>query len=303
MLQIYNYKAGKGDCIRLRFEGHNVFIDSGVIAFGLRLAQICKEIEQAGEIIDAFILTHVDADHIGGLLYNLRLHNTLPINEVWMNHGRFINGAVDLSVKQNDEVYSLLTKRGITVLPTCAGMEYNIGSAFFRILAPEKGKLAQLFPGRQEVMLRSQSDYGYSLEELRNKPLTVKDISTNNKASVIFEFLYKGQKMLFTGDAWSEDIVSVAADSYDLLKLPHHGSVRNISEEWSSIRCSNFMVCTDGVNHPDKQTVAKLLYWNKAPRFYGSTAWWNKMLHEDEKEYERCFLEGEVLLWPIQKKD
>lgn len=302
MLQIYNYKAGKGDCIRLRFECHNVFIDSGVSGFGTRLAQICKEIEQAGEVIDAFILTHVDADHIGGLLYNLRLHNTLPIKEVWMNHGRFVNGAVDLSVRQNDEVYSLLTKQGIPVLLACAGVKYNIGSAIFRILAPNKSTFVQMFPRRQETMLRAQSDYGYSLEELRNKPLTVKDTSVNNKASVIFEFLYKGQKMLFTGDAWSEDIVSVAENFYDLIKLPHHGSVWNISEEWHAIQCSNFMVCTDGVNHPDKQTIAKLLHWNTEVHFYGSTAWWKKMLHVNEKEYESCFEEGEELVWPIQRK-
>lgn len=200
MLQIYNYKAGKGDCIRLHFEGYNVFVDSGVIGFGTRLAQICKEIEQAGEVIDAFILTHVDADHIGGVLYNLRLRNTLCIKEVWMNHDRFINGAVDLSVRQNDEVYSLLTKQGIAVLPACAGMEYSIGAAVFRILAPEKSILSQVFPGRQEVYLSAQSDYGYSLEELMNKPLTGKDTSANNKSSVVFEFLYEDQKMLFHGD-------------------------------------------------------------------------------------------------------
>ena len=101
MFQIYNYKAGKGDCIRLRFDGYNVFIDSGVSSFGPRLNEICKDIKLSGEVIDTLILTHVDADRIGGLLYNLRLGNKLPINEVWMNHEQFINSAIDLSVRQN----------------------------------------------------------------------------------------------------------------------------------------------------------------------------------------------------------
>lgn len=303
MLRLYNYKAGKGDCIRLRFEGHNVFIDSGVMSFGSRLAEICKEIKQDGEVIDAVLLTHVDIDHIGGLLYNLRLHNVLSIKEVWMNHGRFIPGAVDLSVKQNDEVYSFLRKLGIRVLPVLKGMEYRIGSAIFRILAPEESVLAHLFSRQQKVMLRSKSDYGYSMEELSNKPLTDGDSSVNNKASVVVEFFYQGQKMLFTGDAWAEDIVSLADGSYDLIKLPHHGSARNIAEEWHSIRCNNFMICTDGVNHPDKQTIAKLLGWNQKTIFYGSTAWWNKMLHDSEKEFKRYFVESEELLWPIRKKN
>ena len=33
-----------------------------------------------------------------------------------------------------------------------------------------------------------------------NKPLTGKDTSANNKSSVVFEFLYEDQKMLFHGD-------------------------------------------------------------------------------------------------------
>ena len=47
MLQVFNYNAGKGDCIRLRYTGlagtpHNILIDSGVIRFGLEFEAICR---------------------------------------------------------------------------------------------------------------------------------------------------------------------------------------------------------------------------------------------------------------------
>ena len=49
MLQIFNYNAGKGDCLRLRYTGasgipHNILIDSGEIRFGLEFEAICKQI-------------------------------------------------------------------------------------------------------------------------------------------------------------------------------------------------------------------------------------------------------------------
>ena len=77
MLQIFNYNAGKGDCLRLRYTGasgisHNILIDSGEIRFGLEFEAICKQIVANHEKIDVMVLSHVDMDHLGGLLYNLR---------------------------------------------------------------------------------------------------------------------------------------------------------------------------------------------------------------------------------------
>ena len=96
MLQVFNYNAGRGDCIRLRYAGisgvlHNILIDSGVSRFGLVFEFICQKIISDHEKIDAVLITHVDLDHLGGLLYNLRNKTTMCIEEVWMNHGRLIS--------------------------------------------------------------------------------------------------------------------------------------------------------------------------------------------------------------------
>ncbi len=73
MLEVYTYNAGKGDCIRIHFaESHNIFIDTGVTAFAHEFKRICDEIISMGETLDVLILTHVDDDHIGGILANLR---------------------------------------------------------------------------------------------------------------------------------------------------------------------------------------------------------------------------------------
>ena len=65
---------------------HNILIDSGVSRFGLEFEFICQKIISEHEKIDAVLITHVDLDHLGGLLYNLRNKTTMCIKEVWMNH-------------------------------------------------------------------------------------------------------------------------------------------------------------------------------------------------------------------------
>lgn len=301
-MQIYNYQAGAGDCLRLRFSGHNVLIDTGVTRFGPRFASICQKMQAAGEKIDALLLTHADADHIGGLLYCLRNQIRLPVREVWMNHRRWSVGNTDLSVRQNDEVYSRLRACQIPVLPVTAGMEHKIGEAIFRMLAPDAAAMTLPEPEYRSIPLRVRFDYDYPMEILMEKPIIRKDTSPSNRASVVMEVLFAGRKILFTGDAWPEDVRKVAQDIYDLIKLPHHGSAGNLSESWQQIRCNQFILCTDGKNHPDKQTIAKLLKWNPQARFYGSLPWWKQMLCEQEKIYEEHFVEGEEIQWLMAER-
>ena len=71
-------------------------------------------------------------------------------------------------------------------------------------------------------------------------PIKEKDTSINNHASVVMEMEYRGAKLLFTGDAWAEDILRVAGGSYAMIKLPHHGSVRNLSERWGEQKADSY---------------------------------------------------------------
>ena len=89
------------------------------------------------------------------------------------------------------------------------------------------------------------------------------------------------------------------------MKLSHHGSVRNLSEEWCGrIRCQTYMICTDGISHPDKQTIAKLLKWNDEITIYGSTDWWTGMLTiEDKLKTEKIHFERGEYLWKLPKKE
>ena len=295
MLEIYNYNAGKGDCLRIRFTGtsgktYNIIIDTGVTRFGSSFKSICDIIHNAGESIDYLFITHEDEDHLGGLLWNLRNRNNLHIDEVKMNGT--VHYSAYLSIQQSNEAYKILTELLVPISPALAGDVILVDGAVINVLCPTLGQARKHY--QQGIPLSFQSDYGYTFEELADKEIVMKDVSPSNKSSIVFEFLYDGKKLLFTGDAGAKDIISVIEQEYDIIKLPHHGSVRNMSEQWKDVKCNRFIICTDGVMHPDKQVLAKLQKWNGDIIVYGSNPWWNKMILPDEK-CNISFVEGECI--------
>lgn len=304
MLEVYSYNAGKGDCIRLRFANtHNIFIDSGVIRFAPQFRQLCDDIKRSGQSLDALVLTHVDDDHIGGLLGNLRLVKyECPFNEVWMNHsGNASTGDRTLSVQQNDEVYARLVEQGVCVKGMHKGDQRTVAGAAIESFSPEKTS-SEDRQNRQyrDVQLARRSDYRVSLTELARRSLPPCDSSHNNKQSIVLSFKFENHKLLFTGDAWAEDVVR-AEGIYDLVKMPHHGSARNISGEFrEKIHANNFLICTDGVSHPDKQTVAKLEKWYGEINLFSPSAWWKSgFFVADDKEHRINYYqkEGLVIAW------
>ena len=308
MLQLYAYNAGKGDCIRIRFaETHNIIIDSGVIRFAPKFNQLCREIISSGQTLDALILTHVDDDHIGGFLANLRLNSyQCPFNEVWMNYdgaGSTRSATLDanLSTRQNNEVVARLKERNVPIRQMYVGDRTLLHGAQIDVVWPEKSSLTQgSSVMRSDTPLACHTDYRQSLTQLAEAPIKVHDTSCNNKNSIVFTFTYDSRRLLFTGDAWAEDIVR-AKGRYDLIKVSHHGSVRNISEDFKiKLISENFLICTDGISHPDKQTIAKLEKWYGAINIYSPVAWWERgYFVADDKQHKINYYqkEGLVIAW------
>ena len=309
MLELYTYNAGKGDCIRIRYEDtHNIFIDSGVIRFGLKFRSICDDILSAGESLDLLILTHVDDDHIGGILSQLRLGWECPFNAVRMNKsGAVSQGNLPLSTKQNDEVYSRLTEQDVTISPMLTGNVLELDGAILTSISPVTIVADNM---KSNTLLAYHNDYGFSLNYLSDMPIKASDRSINNKNSIVFIFEYEDKRLLFTGDAWPEDIIAgirtslgIGIHHFDLMKLPHHGAVGNISDDFSNhIDCSDILICTDGVMHPDKQTIAKLIKWYSKIKIniYSPSNWWGNGFFTGEDDRNCVNLihkEGLVIKW------
>ena len=91
-----------------------------------------------------------------------------------------------------------------------------MAGATIEVLWPEKPKSKP--EQRRDVSLAHHNDYGQSLSHLAQEPIKVHDGSHNNKNSIMFTFAFENHRLLFTGDAWAEDVVR-AAGYFDLIKL------------------------------------------------------------------------------------
>lgn len=92
MLKIKMYLAGNGDAFLICSPGANILIDGGyVTTFNRSIQNDLKSIALRGESLNLVIATHIDADHIYGLLALLRANgnaanpNIIRIDHVWHN--------------------------------------------------------------------------------------------------------------------------------------------------------------------------------------------------------------------------
>ena len=89
------------------------------------------------------------------------------------------------------------------------------------------------------------------------------DDSRTNRSSIAFMLEYEGIKMVFPGDAPTQLFQDRLPEEIDVVKLPHHGSEKNISAGFiRNIKVSYYILSTDGKKHghPSKQVIANILY-------------------------------------------
>lgn len=100
LLRIKMYPAGNGDAFIINSDGANLLIDAGYAStFSEHIKNDLEHLASAGESLDLLITTHVDADHISGVIRFLSSNghsnqpNIIPINEIWHNSLRSISAS------------------------------------------------------------------------------------------------------------------------------------------------------------------------------------------------------------------
>ena len=92
------------------------------------------------------------------------------------------------------------------------------------------------------------------------------DQSVPNLSSIVVVAGFQGKRMLLTGDARGNDISEGLGAAgfldgqgrahFDVLKMPHHGSSRNITQDWlSKITAEHYVISANGqYGNPDPDT-------------------------------------------------
>lgn len=279
-MKIKFLKAANGDCFLISFQDENqvhrnILIDGGVMetyfdSANNRDGELKIEIEKIkndNEKIDLLILTHIDNDHILGLLKWFEMDGAAfkLIENVWFNSGKLIaeylkepeNSDLNLNLKifktaetgareaVEFEKYLLNHKiwnRKIVSI----GTELSMNGLYINVLSPNEEQLRKLLKeyknktGAAAYTAGTSKDWNFSLKELiSDEELNYKmpkDYSIKNHSSITFILTINNKRFLFLADAPSDKIANTLIDlgynkknplCVEFMKVSHHGSKNN----------------------------------------------------------------------------
>lgn len=284
--------ASDGDCLIITWgdadKCSHAVIDGGRAATYPHLHRHLLKMADAGETLELYVLTHIDADHIAGALSYLKAR-TRPIEpkQVWFNGYRQVRSGDRRSMRQGDEYLVALEKlrwplntgfeRGVVSIET-APAELEVAGMKITLLSPDATRLKVL--GERWVEWRreqEESEQGEGREDTRGGgkrerspvpvPLVIEDLiaagetdhGLPNGSSIAFVAEWGGARMLLAGDAHPDMIATSLAPMakleggryhLDLLKASHHGSAKNTTREIIELLdCRRMAVSTNGNLH------------------------------------------------------
>lgn len=308
MFRLRVFPAGDGDCLLLTYGEappyHHILVDGGRQAAYAVLRPALVEIAEAGEVIELLILTHIDADHIEGLLA-MAADPEMPLapKQVWYNGFDQLTALEAMGARQADCYSELLanlrwplnveTGGGAVMIETIT-RPVDVAGLTLTLLSPDRAKLAALHQrwaawrtteaarvaARElkkidglEAMGRSPMPAVLDVDALAEP--TAIDPEPPNGSSIAFIAEWDGRRVLMGGDAHPDllarSLAALSAEPVpaDLFKVPHHGSHGNCTRELvERLDCRRHVISTDGSRHghPDPQAIARLLKYGPPGR-------------------------------------
>lgn len=301
--------AREGDCIFITVETEDspftIMIDSGVkTTYQFRdrkqrfkdgpLKVKINELREMHQKIDLLILTHVDEDHLGGIVEWIAKDETAldMIGTILMNNGDQIPvpdySSLLHSIPKGRNLDKLLRDAHKAVVNQIVkGKVFDVPHGKITILTPtvtSHNVIAEKWNGA--VLHKTPTDYGKPIKALLEYNFTEKDESKTNNSSISFVLETDGRKDLFLGDA-DIDEVCLSLDELGFsnehplccktVKLSHHGSRKNFSSRLLElVKAEMFIFSTNGdyYGHPDKEVFAQIIdktcakvYFNYKDRF------------------------------------
>lgn len=140
------------------------------------------------------------------------------------------------------------------------------GGLSFRIIGPQRDELEKL----QEKYDKFLRDNNLGRDSAEAALAATQDKSVPNLSSIVTLAEVGGKTILLTGDALGRKVTDALKDrgvtsaaaplKIDVLKMPHHGSDRNVTPEFFRlIKADHYVFCGDGSHgNPERATVEML---------------------------------------------
>ena len=277
VMKINLYAADSGDFMQITSsQGNIILIDGGTPICQKIVYDALLKISQDTQKLKAWAVTHNHNDHYGGLLGLLRRKNGIGWD--WLYNSPLM-GAV---TRDTD----ILT-----------GDVFTYDDIKITIVGPNKKALESYRTDEKQKLLEmramiAKADYNQKITQMS---LTAydDDDSLCNATSLAFIVECGGKSILMLGDAPSkqtvENLKTLGYSSrnrliVDAVKVSHHGSKHNTSNEFLSIVKTNkyLFSCNVGQNQhqfPTKNCIARILRHNKRDRGQKVTLYFNYPCH------------------------
>lgn len=277
MIRVELLPASFGDCILLEFGSgsglRRILVDAGLTGtYASALEPRLRQIGQGNAVpLELLVVTHIDRDHICGVLPLLRAKPPLIApNDIWFNGRHHLEEDV-LGSKDGEALGELLVKQkfpwnaafghSAVVVPDAGGLPVlPVGGAKLTLLSPYRDALHALarewddtlghwdeepteivgagaepddILGKRPPLASIDAD---CVRELAEVPFEEDDTKPNG-SSIAFLFEYDGKRLLFAADAHPSAVLrslerlSDSSVKLDAFKLSHHGSMNNLSPE------------------------------------------------------------------------
>jgi ribonuclease BN (tRNA processing enzyme) len=324
MITLHVVQAEFGDSLILEFGSavsrRFILIDGGPpFTFTRSLRQSLTDVMPEPRALDAIILSHVDSDHIVGLLdlvAELRRQAAdnedvmLTIAELWHNsftrtldpngglQARLrsilsVSGAAQqmqlasesaLGIGEGNSLRLAALAMGVPINPNfpndlitvdTAGAPRTFANLSLQIVGPTQANLDAL-AAEWEAWLDAHEDAVASGDPFA---MANSDRSIPNLSSIMVLAKADGKTILFTGDGRSDHLLTglrtagllpAVGGSFhvDVLKLPHHGSNRNITKTFfKTVTADRYVASANGKD--DNPDLATLIWLVEAARDQG----------------------------------
>jgi len=291
--------AGHGDCLWIEYGDaaatHRWLIDCGTQQTARTLLRRVEAVPQNQRILELFVMSHIDSDHIGGALpFFKAVQRGLRFGDVWFNGWRQLSGQLgarqgemfstaiqDFQLPWNERFEGKAVDVGDAALPVCT----LPGGMKLTLLSPTPAQLKKLAPAWTRELKRyglepgSRVDYSRFLkgtpststdvDQLADSPFAG-DAALPNGTSIAVLAEFGGAAALLGADAHAPVLEAsirklVGATGrlkLDAFKVSHHASQNNLSAELLQLLdCRQYLISTNGdyFYHPDREAIARII--------------------------------------------
>ena len=316
MIKVKALKAKQGDCIFVTVSDDGkeyvILIDGGLdTTYQERrrqqsgpLKEKLSRLKENGKHIDLLIITHIDYDHIGGILkwFEMDFPKEGFVRKIWINDDVMINDTSNLNNNAEHAISLLKILDNYHVAhegQIVAGKEVQFEWGKIYVLAPnaiDHNAVATRIAANLDNKLNTS--YQIDVKDLVKKDWIVEGLTIENDASIaILLQTNNGENGLFLGDANIDTVILSINNLKELekplyckwVKLAHHGSKNNFKLEFLQlVDGENYIFSSNGdyYGHPDKEVAALLIDKTNATLWFNYVERGRSMITEqDKKDY------------------